>query len=106
MTTERSLLQKIREKELEINVQVDEAKREAEEVITRARKDAGEIIKNAEIEGKAAAQEVTRKEMESITGEINVLRSKGGDEIRTLKEKGERNLGRAVEEIIKIVAPE
>jgi ribonuclease Y len=106
MTTERSLLQKIREKELEINVHVDEAKREAEEVIARARKDAEEIIKTAEIEAKAAAQEITRREMETVTREIEALRSKGDDEIRTLRERGEQNLAKAVGKIMKIVALE
>jgi vacuolar-type H+-ATPase subunit H len=106
VTTERSLLQKIREKELEIDVHVDEARREAEEVITRARRDAEEIIKRAETEAKAAAQEFTRREMETVTGEIEALRSMGGDETRTLKERGEQNLGKAVGKIIKMVAPE
>lgn len=106
MTTERSLLQKIREKELEINIQADEARREAEEIIARARKDADAILKNAEAEGKTGAEELTRREMEAITMEIEAMRSGGGDEIRTLREKGERNLGKAIEQIIYAVAPE
>ncbi|MDD1668897.1 MAG: hypothetical protein LUO97_03760 [Methanomicrobiales archaeon] len=106
MTTERSLLQKIREKELEINIQVDEARREADEIIARARRDADEIIKKAEIEAKAGAQDFTRREMETVTKEIEALRSSGDGEVRTLKEKGERNLGRAVEAITKVVALE
>jgi len=105
MTTERSLLQKIREKELEINVQVDEARRESEEIIARAHRDADEILTKAEIEARAAAQDIRRREMETVTREIEALRSAGGDEIRTLKEKGERNLERAMEKIIKVVAP-
>jgi vacuolar-type H+-ATPase subunit H len=106
VTTERSLLQKIREKELEINIQADEARREAEEIIARARKDADAILKNAEAEGKTGAEELTRREMEAITMEIEAMRSGGGDEIRTLREKGERNLGKAIEQIIYAVAPE
>ena len=106
MTTERSLLQKIREKELEIDIQVDEARREAEEIIARARKDADAILMKAEAEGKTAAEELTRREMEAITREIETTRSGGGDEIRTLREKGERNLGKAIEQIIHVVAPE
>ena len=106
MTTERSLLQKIREKELEINIQADEARREAEEIIARARKDADAILKNAEAEGKTAAEGLTRREMEAITMEIEAMRSGGGDEIRTLREKGERNLGKAIEQIIHAIAPE
>ena len=106
MTTERSLLQKIREKELEINIQADEARREAEETIVRARKDADAILKKTEAEGKTGAEELTRREMEAITMEIEAMRSGGGDEIRTLREKGERNLGKAIEQIIYAVAPE
>jgi len=106
VTTERSLLQKIREKELEINVQVDEARREAEEILIRARKDADEILKKAEIEGKAAAQDLTRREMETIRKEIEAARSAGDVEIRTLKEKGERTLPKATEEITKVVVVE
>ena len=106
MVTERSLLQKIREKELEINIQVDEARREAEETISRARKDAEAILSEAEAGGKAAAEGLTRREMETITAEAEAMRSGGGEEIRILKEKGERNLGRAVEQVIRVVAPE
>jgi len=106
MTTERFLLQKIREKELEINVQVDEARREAEETIARARREADEILKNAEIEAKAAAQDLTRSEMETITREIEAAKSAAGGEVRTLKEKGERNLPKAIEKITKVVALE
>ncbi|HVN66705.1 MAG TPA: V-type ATPase subunit subunit G family protein [Methanomicrobiales archaeon] len=106
MTTERSLLQKIREKELEIDVRVDEARREAEEIIARARTDADAILKKAEVEAKAAAEGLTRREMEAVTREIEAIRSGGGDEIRILKEKGERNQGKAIETIIHAVAPE
>jgi V/A-type H+-transporting ATPase subunit G/H len=106
MTTERSLLQKIREKELEINVRVDEVRREAEETIALARRDADAILKNAETEAKAGVQDITRREMEAVTREIEALRSAGGGEIKTLKEKGERNLPKAVEKIIKVVALE
>jgi V/A-type H+-transporting ATPase subunit G/H len=100
------LLQKIREKELEINIQVDEARREGEEIIAQARRDADEVLKNAEIEAEAAAKDSRRKEMETVTREIEALRSGGGDEIRTLKEKGERNLGKNVKKITTVVAPE
>jgi len=106
MTTERSLLQKIREKELEINIRVDEARREAEESIARARKDANEILKNAEIEAEAAAQDATKKEMEVVNREIDTARSAGGVEVKALKEKGERNLPEAIEKIRKAVALE
>ncbi len=105
MTTERSLLQKIREKELEINIEVDETRREAEETIARARKDAEAILKVADAESKTAAEGLMRKGMESMKMEIGAMRSGGGDEIGILKEKGERNLGKAVEQIIQAVAP-
>lgn len=106
VTTERSLLQKIREKELEISIQVDEARREAEEIIARARKDADATLKKAEAEGKAAAEGLTRREMEALRGEIEAMRSGGGDEIRILKERGEQNLEKAIEQIMHAVAPE
>jgi V/A-type H+-transporting ATPase subunit G/H len=106
VTTERSLLQKVREKELEINVQVDEARRGAEETIARARREADEILKNAEIEAKAAAQDLTRKEMETVTREIEAAKSAASGEVNTLKKKGERNLPKAIEKITKVVALE
>ncbi|HMA04504.1 MAG TPA: V-type ATPase subunit subunit G family protein [Methanomicrobiales archaeon] len=106
MTTERSLLQKIREKELEINVQVDDARRGAEETIAKARKEAAEILKNAGIEAKAGAQDLTRREMETVTREIEAVRSAAAGEVKTLKEKGERNLPQAIEKITKVVALE
>jgi V/A-type H+-transporting ATPase subunit G/H len=106
VTTERSLLQKVREKELEINVQVDEARREAEETIARARREADEILKNAEVNGKTAAQELTRREMENVTRETEAERSAADGEVKTLKEKGERNLPKAIEKITNVVVLE
>jgi vacuolar-type H+-ATPase subunit H len=106
VTTERSLLQKIREKELEINIQVDDARRGAEEIIALARKDADATLKEAENEGKAAAEGFTRREMEAMTVEMEAIRSEGGEETRILREKGELNLERAIEQIIHMVAPE
>jgi len=103
---EKSLLQQIREKEMMISIKIDETRREGEEIILNARKEASEIIETSEREGKKAAQEYFEKEMERIRKEIEELRNQSNQKALLVRAEGERNLPSAIDKIAKAVSTE
>ena len=103
---EKTLLQQIREKELLLNIKIEDTRREAEEIILNARKEAKEIIENSEKEGKAAAREYYEVENARISKEIEQLKNQGDLRVISVKEQGERNIKPAMEKIVKIVSME
>ena len=58
---EPSVLQHIRRKEVELSVKADEARRDAEQIVADAKTEAADILKQAEIDGKQAADEYLQK---------------------------------------------
>jgi vacuolar-type H+-ATPase subunit H len=106
MAEEKSLLQQIREKELTISIKVEETRREGEEVILTARKEASGIIEISEREGKKAAQEYYEKEMEKLRKEIEQLRNQSNQQALLVQAAGERNLPSAINKIAKVVSLE
>jgi vacuolar-type H+-ATPase subunit H len=103
---EKSLLQQIREKELRISIKIDETRREADEVIISARKEAAEMIETSEREGKKAAQEYFEKEMERLRKESEQLRNQSNQQAMSVRTEGERNLPSAIDKIAKVVSLE
>ncbi|MBP7119864.1 MAG: V-type ATPase subunit subunit G family protein [Methanolinea sp.] len=103
MATEKSLLTKIREKELEMSVKIDEARNNADRVIEDAKKKSAGIISSSEIEGKKAASEYLRKEMEKIQGEADDITIHAIEEIKKVRENGAKNIPKAVEKTVAIV---
>ena len=103
---EKTLLQQIREKELLLNIKIEDTRREAEEIILNARKEAKEMIENSEKEGKAAAREYYDREIERINKEIGQLKNQGDLQVISVREKGERNIKPATEKIVKAVSME
>jgi vacuolar-type H+-ATPase subunit H len=106
MAEEKSLLQQIREKELMISIKIDETRREGEEIILNARKEASEIIETSEREGKKTAQEYYEKEMEILRNEIEQLRNQSNQQALLVRAEGERNLPSAIDKIAKVVSLE
>ncbi|HON80930.1 MAG TPA: V-type ATPase subunit subunit G family protein [Methanoregulaceae archaeon] len=105
MVVEKSLLARIREKELEVSVKIDDARFEADRMIDKARKESLAIITSSEVEGKKAADEFLKREMERVHAEANQIRVQAREEVETVRKKGEKNLPKAVEKIIAIVLP-
>ena len=103
METKQSVLQQIRRKEVELSVKVDEARREAEQIIVDAKREAAEIVKNAEVEGIKAADEYYKKRQANILNEIENLKKLGEEEANSAKMKGEQNLSKAIDKIVKVV---
>lgn len=104
--TDKTLLQQIREKELLLNIKIEDTRRDADEIILKARRDADAMIENSKREGKAAAQKYYENEMEAIKKEIDQLMTRGNLEAISIKETGERNLQPAIKMIVETVSME
>jgi vacuolar-type H+-ATPase subunit H len=106
MEAEQSALQQIRRKEVELSVKADEARSEAEKIIADAKTRAAEIVKKAEEEGIKAADEYYEKRLASVLKEIEDLKKRGEEEANSAKMKGEQNLSKAIDKIVKVVTSE
>jgi len=104
--TDKTLLQQIREKELMLNIKIEEIRRDAEEVTLKARKDADAMIETSEKEGRESAHKYYENEMVVIKKETDQLMTRGNQEAISLKETGERNLQPAIKMIVKTVSME
>jgi len=103
MPVEKSFLAKIREKELEVSVKIDDVRVEADRMIEQARKDSLAILTSSETEGKKEADVFLQRETERIELEADHIRLKAKEEVKGVREKGEKNLPQAIERIIVIV---
>lgn len=101
--TDKTLLQQIREKELMLNIKIEETRKEAEEIILKAERDADAMVETSEREGKDASQHYYDNEMETLKEEIGQLVAKGARETNSIKETGEQNLQPAIKTIVKTV---
>lgn len=103
MAEEKSLLKKIREKELEMSVKVDQARNEADQTLEQAKKESLALITTSETEGKKAANEFFLTELEKIRAEADHVQAEAKEEVKVVREKGEKNLPQAIERIVTIV---
>jgi len=106
MVTDRSILQKIRVKELSLSATIDEARREAEEILQSAKNEAEVILRHAEEEGEKEANQLYRQEMDNANQEVERLRRLSEQEAIDARKKGEARVAAAVEYIVRTVAPE
>jgi V/A-type H+-transporting ATPase subunit G/H len=103
MAEDKSLLKQIREKELEMSVKVDQARTEADITLEQAKKESLALIMTSEAEGKKAAHEFFLREMEHIEAEADHVQAVAKEEVKFVREKGEKNLPQAVERVVTIV---
>ncbi len=103
MIQERSLLQKIREKELAVSISVDQATREADELVQNAKRDAEQILKQAEERGAREATAMYENEMKKAQQEIDRLQTLGTLETASVKKMGEEHVAAAIDYVIKRV---
>jgi vacuolar-type H+-ATPase subunit H len=106
MAGEKTLLQQIREKELEINIQIENSRKEAEEILLDARKKASDMVETSEREGESAARIYQEREMERIKKETDELRLQGERQATAVREEGERNISVAIGKIVQSVSME
>ncbi|HUL62215.1 MAG TPA: V-type ATPase subunit subunit G family protein [Methanocella sp.] len=104
MAETKSLLRQIRDKETDLNLELDRAARESEGIIEAAKKDAVAIVRSAEIDGDAAAADHTRKEREALEGELAELQARGLIDAAAVRKRAEGRMARAVEKIVDAVA--
>ncbi|MCC6501572.1 MAG: hypothetical protein IT362_00365 [Deltaproteobacteria bacterium] len=97
------ILAELRAKEVELEARINEARREASSIREAALKSARDIkaAGASELEGelKAFIDERTRE----MNDEAASIEEKGRQEALRLKEIGERNFERAVEEVVKFI---
>ena len=103
---EPSILQQIRRKEVELSVKADQARRDAEQIITDAKREAADILKKAETDGTQSADEYSKKRLARVLNEVEELKRLGTEEAELTRQSGEQNLSKAVEKIVKAVTPE
>ena len=103
---EPSILQQIRRKEVELSVKADQARRDAEQIITDAKREAADILKKAEIDGTQSADEYSKKRLARVLNEVEELKRLGTEEAELTRRSGEKNLSKAAEKIVKAVTPE
>jgi vacuolar-type H+-ATPase subunit H len=102
----RSLLQSIREKELETSINLDAARREAAEVVEAATRDAAGILEKARQEAAMAAGEYLRQELEQAAREVEATRAGELDRVQKAARAEKGQVDRAVEMITRAVVPE
>lgn len=106
METRTSVLQQIRKKEVELNVKIDEARRESEKIVANAKREAEKILKNAEVQGAKVAEEFYKKRYTRILNESENLKKLAAEELKSITVKGEQNLPKAIDRIITVVTLE
>ena len=100
---EPSVLQQIRKKEVELSVRVDQVRKDAEQIIADAKKEAADILKNAEVDGRIAAERWHAEQLASVREEVDKLHRSGEDEVKTARLKGQQNLSKAIDKIVNVV---
>ena len=103
MMEEKSLLKRIREKELEVSVRIDDVRVEADRMIERARRESAAALASSEEEGKKEAGEFLRRETTRLQAEADAIRVHAREQVRAVREKGEKKIPEAVGEILAIV---
>jgi len=106
MEEEKTLLQQIRDKEQEFSKKIETVKQETDAQIAAAKNERDGTIRDAEQSGKAAADELYRKDIQKNENEIGQMKKMADLETDAARVKGEKNLPPAVEKIVGYVTRE
>lgn len=106
MDSEKTLLQQIRDKELELAQEVEAARIGAEALVAAARNEAGDLLCTADTQAKTAAEQVYWKEKGRTETEIATLKTSAELGRETSSMQGERNVPAAAERIVRYVTME
>ena len=102
---EGSRLTLVEEKELEIKGKVLEAKKEAEQILAEARREATRRKEKADQRGLAAAKKFYEREMQKVHHEAEKERQSRDKEINLIEEQGARHIEKAISFVLKKVLP-
>ena len=103
---EMTLLQQIREKELDVAKKIELVKTGTEATIAAAKTDAENLLCTASAEGKTAAEELYWREKGRTEARIEQLRQDARDQAEAATEKGKRNIPVAADAIVRFVTME
>jgi len=106
MDAERTLLQQIRDRELDLARDVETARAEAEALVAAARAEAGDLLCTADKLGKTDAGQVYWKERGRTEIEIEDLKKAAEAEREIARLQGERNVPAAADQIVRYVTGE
>jgi vacuolar-type H+-ATPase subunit H len=101
-----SVLQQIRKREVELSVRADQARRDAEQIVADAKREAANILKIADTDGRRNAEEWHKEKLASVLEEVDKLHRSGEDEVKTARLRGEQNLPKAIDKIVNVVISE
>lgn len=100
-----SLLVVIREKEIELNASLLEAKKEAEQVVADGRRQSVALHEKAVEEGYQEGQAIFNVELDKAKAEADKIKQDSKAEVKKVKEDGKKNFDKAVEMVLKTVLP-
>ena len=100
MEEERTLLQQIRDKELEFSKKIEQVKRETETQIAAAKIEREKNLLEAERTGKVAAEEQYLRVQQATEKEIDGMKKAAIVQISAAKKKGKKDLQPAIQRII------
>lgn len=100
---ESSPLFAIKERELDINAGILRAKKEAEELVAKARVKAVEIREKAERDGAAAAKKLTQQEAAKTKRQAEKIRASAETETAKVRDEGNKHMDRAAALIVDAV---
>lgn len=95
----------LRNKELELQGKIMEAKKEVEIIVAEARRKTAEIKRVAQEEATIEAQKYYQQEMGKTRKEAEEIRKGVKVEIEKVKKEGEKNLQKGIDLVLKIVIP-
>jgi vacuolar-type H+-ATPase subunit H len=106
MEEEKTLLQQIREKELEFARKIDEVKGETDRAVEAARNEAEDLLCTADSTAKTDAERLYWEKKGEIETDIEEMRHRAGAELAAAVKTAEENLPRAVDAITRAVTME
>ncbi|MGA9139152.1 MAG: V-type ATPase subunit subunit G family protein [Methanocella sp.] len=99
----KSLLRQIRDKESDLDRELDQAITDSRMIVENAQREAAAILGESEQSGSAAAEEYLRKAREQTALEIAVLHENGLEQQAAVLESAQTRMSRAVEHIMNAV---
>jgi vacuolar-type H+-ATPase subunit H len=103
MTGAKSLLRQIRDKESDLDRELEQMAGDSRKMVEDAQREAESTVQAAEMEGSAAAGEYLRKEREKLGLEVAAMREQGRKEEDAVQKGAESRMSRAVERIVNAV---
>jgi vacuolar-type H+-ATPase subunit H len=100
---DESPLYAIQKKEIELNAETMRVKRQAEEIVAKARKQALDIHEKAERHGAETARSINEREMTKARQQADLIMESEESKIKEIRDRGRGNMDKAVAHIANAV---